>query len=157
MLRCSLTYQKLALTPQILIVHRTPSDRTPNATQSGGGRNLIGRRTQNDDLLRKKSGYYYASFPKPTLFFPPFNAKRIFPAHDTNNPTNSLRKDGSPPSSSHVCRCSGDKRPSPYCTRPLLSARRPAIARPASYPKGACPKRRHNACRRMAERICCLP
>lgn len=31
------------------------------------------------------------------MFFPPFNARRIFPAHDTNNPTNSLRKDGSPP------------------------------------------------------------
>ena len=98
---------------------------------------------QTPAYLFTKRRFRKQSFRKPTLFFPPFNARRIFPAHDTNNSTNSLRKDGSPPSSSHVCRCSGDKRPSPYCIRPLLSARRPAIARPASYPKGACPKRRH--------------
>ena len=138
-------------------LNTTNSHHAPSAVRSDTERNPIGRRTQNDDLLRKKSGYYYALFPKPALFFPPFNARRIFPAHDTNNPTNSLRKDGSPPLPPHACRCSGDKRPSPYCTRPLLSPRRPAIARPASCPKGACPKRRHNACRRRAERICCLP
>ena len=112
---------------------------------------------QNHTYLFTKRRFRKQSFRKPALFFPPFNARRIFPTHDTNNPTNSLRKDGSPPSSSHACRCSGDKRPSPCCTRPQLSPRRPAIARPASYPKGACPKRRHNACRRRAERICCLP
>lgn len=114
-------------------------------------------KAQNHACIFTKRRFRKQSFRKPALFFPPFNARRIFPAHDTNNPTNSLRKDGSPPSSSHVCRCSGDKRPSPSCTRPQLSARRPAIARPASCPKGACPKRRHNACRRRAERICCLP
>ena len=35
---------------------RSDTERNPigaaDATQSGGGRNLIGRRTQNDDLLR---------------------------------------------------------------------------------------------------------
>lgn len=100
-------------------------------------------KAQNHACIFTKRRFRKLLFPKPALFFPPFNARRIFPAHDTNNPTNSLPKDGSPPSPSHACRCSGDKRPSPYCTRPLLSARRPAIARPASYPKGACPKRRH--------------
>ena len=58
LLRCSLTYQKFALTPQILTVHRTPSDRTPNATRSGGGRNLIGRRTVHHS-------YYISSIDKP--------------------------------------------------------------------------------------------
>ena len=98
---------------------------------------------QNPAYLFTKRRFRKQSFRKPALFFPPFNARRIFPTHDTNNPTNSLPKDGSPPSPSHACRCSRDKRPSPYCTRPQLSPRRPAIARPASYPKGACPKRRH--------------
>ena len=39
---------RVSLNATILIVHRTPSDRTPNATRSGGGRNLIGRRTQSN-------------------------------------------------------------------------------------------------------------
>lgn len=77
---------------------------------------------QNPAYLFTKRRFRKQSFRKPALFFPPFNARRIFPAHDTNNPTNSLPKDGSQPSPSHVCRCSGDKRPSPSCTRPLLSA-----------------------------------
>lgn len=100
-------------------------------------------KAQNHTYLFTKRRFRKQSFQKSALFFLPFNARRIFPAHDTSNPTNSRRKDGSPPLPSHVCRCSGDKRPSPCCTRPLLSARRPAIARPASCPKGACPKRRH--------------
>ena len=74
-------------------------------------------KAQNHAYLFTKRRFRKQSFQKPALFFPPFNARRIFPAHDTNNPTNSLRKDGSQPSSSHVCRCSRDKRPSPCCTR----------------------------------------
>ena len=145
-------------------LNTTNSHRAPSAVRSDTKRDPIGRRTESNRaadaerwLIAKEIRLLLCLISETYVVFPPFNARRIFPAHDTNNSTNSLRKDGSPPSSSHVCRCSGDKRPSPCCTRPLLSARRPAIARPASYPKGACPKRRHNACRRRAERICCLP
>ena len=49
---------RVSLNATILIVHRTPSDRTPNATQSGGGRNLIGRRTVNHS-------YYISSIDNP--------------------------------------------------------------------------------------------
>lgn len=115
---------------------------------------------QNPAYLFTKRRFRKQSFRKPTLFFPPFNARRIFPTHDTNNPTNSLPKDGSPPSPSHACRCSGDKRPSPYCTRPLLSARRPAIARPASYPKALAPNDdilRLILVERLEERLAGLP
>ena len=48
----------IALTPQSFIVHRTPPDRTPYATRSGGGRNLIGRRTVHHY-------YYISSIDKP--------------------------------------------------------------------------------------------
>lgn len=127
---------------------------------------------QNPAYLFTKRRFRKQSFRKPALFFPPFNARKIFPAHDTNNPTNSLRKDGSPPSPPHACRCSGDKRPSPSCTRPLLSPRRPPSLARHLIPKALAPNddilrlilverlaylRRHNACRRRAERICCLP
>ena len=54
----------IALTPQILIVHRTPPDRTPYATRSGGGRNLIGRRTQNDDLLQETTHHTIPIIPR---------------------------------------------------------------------------------------------
>ena len=39
-------------TERNLIGRRTQSDRTPNGIRSGGGRNPIGRRTQNGDKTR---------------------------------------------------------------------------------------------------------
>lgn len=125
---------------------------------------------QNPAYLFTKRKFRKQSFRKPALFFPPFNARRIFPAHDTNNPTNSLRKDGSPPSPPHACRCSRDKRrPAPVHNHRLAVL--PSLARHL-IPKALAPNddilrlilverlaylRRHNACRRRAERICCLP
>ena len=38
----------LFITVAYVIVHRTPSDRAADGIRLGGGRNLIGRRTESD-------------------------------------------------------------------------------------------------------------